>query len=70
MQGFKNIGEAAPQISELRFTSITADGNTGEAVYTYRQVFRGETTVIREGVQVAKEDGSWCIKDQLAVTQQ
>ena len=70
MQGFKNIGAAAPQISNLQFTAVTANGNEGEARYTYRQVFRGETSVIQEGVKVAKENGDWCIKDQLVVTQQ
>ncbi len=70
MQGFKNIGAAAPQISNLQFTAVTTKGNDGEARYTYRQVFRGETSVIQEGVKVAKENGDWCIKDQLVVTQQ
>jgi hypothetical protein len=67
MEGFKNIGNQAPQVSNLTFTSVTTNGNEGEARYNYRQVFRGETTTIQEAVKVAKEKGKWCIKDQLFV---
>lgn len=65
MEGFKNAGTAAPQISNLHFVSVTTNGNQGEARYTYTQLFRGETTTIREGVKVARENGKWCIKDQV-----
>lgn len=65
MEGFRNIGAAAPQISDLQFASITTSGNEGEARYSYTQRFRGETATIQEGVKVAKENGRWCIKDQL-----
>lgn len=67
MEGFKNAGSAAPQISNLTFVSIDAKGDEGEARYTYTQVFRGETKTINEGVKVAKEKGRWCMKDQLLV---
>ncbi len=67
MEGYKNVGNAAPKISDLKFASVTTNGSNGEARYSYTQVFRGETKTINEGVTVAKEQGKWCIKDQLAV---
>nr|ART40102.1 K421 [uncultured bacterium] len=67
MEGFKNAGTAAPKISNLAFKSITADGANGEALYSYTQDFRGQTTTINEGLKVAKEQGKWCIKDQIVV---
>jgi hypothetical protein len=67
MEGFKNAGTSAPQISDLTFASVTSDGSSGEAHYSYTQVFRGQTSTINEGVKVAKEGGKWCVKDQLAV---
>ena len=67
MEGFKNVGAAAPQISNLEFASVTTNSNEGEARYSYTQVFRGETSTIQEGLKVARENGAWCIKDQLAV---
>ncbi|MGE0060377.1 MAG: hypothetical protein AB7P33_17565 [Dehalococcoidia bacterium] len=67
MEGYKNVGNAAPKISDLKFSNVTTNGSSGEARYSYTQVFRGETKTINEGVTVAKEQGKWCIKDQLAV---
>jgi hypothetical protein len=67
MEGYKNIGNAAPKISNLTFSSITANGNEGQALYSYTQDFRGQTTTINEGVKVSKEQGKWCIKEQIAV---
>ncbi len=69
MAGFKNVGGAAPQISNLAFSSVTAEGDAGEARYSYTQVFRGQTTTIQEGVKVSREEGDWCIKDQIEVPQ-
>jgi len=67
MEGYKNVGTAAPKISNLTFSSIKIDGSSGEAVYSYSQDFRNQTTTINEGLKVAKEQGKWCIKDQIAV---
>jgi hypothetical protein len=67
MEGYKNAGNAAPKISNLQFASIKVDGSNGEAIYSYTQDFRNQTTTINEGLKVAKEGGKWCIKDQIVV---
>jgi hypothetical protein len=67
MEGYKNAGDAAPKVSNLTFASISVTGSDGQALYSYTQVFRGQTTTINEGLKVAKEQGKWCIKDQIAV---
>jgi hypothetical protein len=67
MEGYKNAGNAAPKISNLTFTSIKVNGSGAEAMYSYTQDFRNQTTTINEGLKIAKEQGKWCIKDQIAV---